>query len=75
MSTTKTSKEMALEAKVELEERFHGQPWLKMIEIDHDDLGPCLKMKITSMKDMKAAGFTHPSGINQVKVCVYSIGA
>lgn len=72
------SKDMALRGKTELEAKVGKASWFKRIELDADDHGYYLNLKITSMNDVCSANDTIPSTITvdgfNLKICIFSLG-
>lgn len=67
--TTITTKEAATEALETLSEQFEGALWLKSLELDTDDHGWCITIKVKSREQLKESGIILPRVVGTVKVC------
>lgn len=72
--TTITTKEQVLDTKAKLEDLYAGYGWFKKIELDSDEGGWCLNLKVTSKKEAEACGVWLHQTFNHVKICVYIVG-
>lgn len=72
MSTTKTTKDEAIQVQLALIRLLQNYKWFQKCKLDNDDLGWCLSLYVDVAK-MKASGAELPKDIGTVKVCIFNV--